>query len=145
MSDCVIKFRNYLKEKGLKFTPERRIILEGVFSLHEHFDAEQLYEELQEYARNISLATIYRTLPHLVESGLVRETLRYQGKVSYEHVFGHKHHDHMVCLGCGRVIEFRDNRIEKLQDSLCKKYSFKPVEHRLGIKGYCKECISKLR
>jgi Fur family ferric uptake transcriptional regulator len=143
MDNYITEFRYYLKSKGLKFTPERRIILKEVFSFHHHFDVDQLYDKLRKHSENISRATIYRTLPLLVESELIRETLRCQGKVSYEHVFGHKHHDHMVCIGCGKVIEFRDERIEKLQDALCKKYSFQPKEHRLGIRGYCKKCRDK--
>ena len=134
------KFRDYLKSKGLKFTPERQVILKGVFSLHRHFDAEELYEGLRKQGGHLSRATIYRTIPLLVESGLIKETLRCQGRVSYEHIFGHGHHDHMVCMKCGRVIEFREERIERLQEVICKKYGFRSVEHRLGIKGYCRAC-----
>ncbi|MDI6840595.1 MAG: Fur family transcriptional regulator [bacterium] len=133
-------FRKYLKQKELKFTPERRAILDEVFSLHDHFDVETIFTRLSQRAEHISRATIYRTLPLLVGSGLIKEVLRAQDRGYYEHTFGHKHHDHMVCLKCGKAIEFKDNRIEKLQDEVCKKYGFKPVEHRLGIRGYCKEC-----
>ena len=134
------KFRDYLKERELKFTPERKIILKAVFSLHKHFDTEQLYEKLPRAKKSISRATIYRTLPLLVESDLIRETLRCQGRVSYEHIFGHPHHDHMICIKCGKVIEFREEKIEKLKEEICKRYGFEPVEYRLGIRGYCKKC-----
>ncbi len=137
------EFKNYLQKRGMKFTPERKIILDEVFSLRTHFDVERLYKKLHRYAKGISWATIYRTLPLLIESGLVREALRYKEKVSYEHTFGQQHHDHMVCIGCGKIIEFRDERIERLQDKICKKYKFTPVEHRLGIKGYCDKCKSR--
>lgn len=134
------RFREYLKKEKLKFTPERKTILGGVFSLHKHFDVDDLYDELRKKNKRISRASIYRTLPLLVKSDLINETLRCQGRVSYEHVFGHGHHDHMVCIKCGRVIEFRNEKIEELRDVICKKYRFKPVEHRLGIRGYCKKC-----
>jgi len=134
------KFKNYLAKKGLKFTPERETILEEVFTFHNHFDIDQLYEKIHRRDRALSRATIYRTIPHLVNCGLIREVLRCQNRTQYEHIFGHEHHDHLVCVKCGNVIEFNEKRIEKLQDEICKKYDFTPVEHRLGIRGYCKRC-----
>lgn len=143
MVDYLVKFKGYLAHKGLKLTPEREIILKEIFSYHKHFNTEALYEKLRQKGETISLATIYRTLPLLIESDLIRETLRCQGKVSYEHTFGHEHHDHIVCIKCGKVIEFQNSSIKKMRDTLCRKYNFKPVEHRLGIKGYCDKCKKK--
>ncbi len=137
------RFRDYLKKKGLKFTPERWLILEKVFSLHGHFDADKVYDEMHKKNKKLSRATIYRTLPLLVESNLVKETLRYQKRATYEPVFGYSHHDHLICIKCNRVIEFRNDLIERLQGKVCKKYRFEPLEHRLGIKGYCQKCASK--
>ncbi len=134
------EFRNYLRKNGLKFTPERTLILKAVFSLRKHFDIDQLWEKLHKKDNRLSRATIYRTLPLLVDCNLIQETLRCQGRVHYEHIFGHKHHDHMVCLICGKIIEFRDEEIERLQKEVCKKHHFKLMEHRLGIRGYCKKC-----
>lgn len=142
-ADYRVKFRDYLESKGLKSTPERIAILEAVFSLHEHFDVDQLYERLRRRGVHLSRATIYRALPLLVESDLVRETFRCQDRASYEYIFGHEHHDHMLCIKCGKIIEFKEERIEQLQDEVCERYGFKPVEHRLGIKGYCKECLQE--
>lgn len=133
-------FEGHLKSRGLKLTPQRKAILEEVFASHQHFDIEGLFESLRKKGKRISRATIYRTLPLLVESNLIKEAFRSQETVSYEHIFGHDHHDHLLCLKCGRAIEFRDEKIEELQKSVCKKYSFKPIEHRLGIRGYCKRC-----
>lgn len=140
MNNYRSKFREHLQKKGMKFTPERKTILNEVFSLHSHFDVEKLYERLRRYAKNISMATIYRTLPLLVESGLIKEIFRLEGKISYEHIFGHRHHDHMVCIRCEGVIEFQEEKIEQLQDKICEKHQFMPLEHRLGIRGYCKKC-----
>jgi len=137
------KIRYYLKEKGLKFTPEREAILETVFSLHRHFDVEELYDILRVNSKNISRATIYRTIPLLIESHLIQETMHCTGNTKYEHVYGHEHHDHIICIKCGSIIEFCDDRIENLQEEICKKFKFKAVEHRLGIKGYCIECQKK--
>ena len=134
------KFRDYLKEEGLKFTPERETVLREIFSLHKHFDVDELYLKVHKKDRRLSRATIYRTLPLLIKSGLIVETFRCLGKGSYEHVFGRSHHDHMVCMKCGKIIEFSNEKIEKLQEEVCKKYGFKSVEHKLGIKGYCRKC-----
>ena len=136
-------FSRYLKEHKLKFTPERKLILNEVFSHHTHFDADELYMKLRKKSRHISLASVYRTIPLLIESGLLKESLRAHGRGKYEHTFGHEHHDHMICIKCGRIIEFKENKIEKLQDEVCRKYSFKPTEHRLGIRGYCSRCRRK--
>ncbi|MEA3224223.1 MAG: Fur family transcriptional regulator [Thermodesulfobacteriota bacterium] len=137
------EFGNYLKKQGLKFTPERAVVLEKVLSFKKHFNADDLYERIHKYNKKISRATVYRVIPLFVESGLIIETLRCQGRVSYERVIGFEHHDHMVCLGCGKIIEFKDDRLEEIQAQVCKKYEFKQVEHRLGIRGYCKECVAK--
>ncbi len=130
------KFRDYLSKRELKFTPERKMILKTILSLHTHFDVDELYQELTQEKADISRATIYRTLPLLLNSGIIKQTLLCQDKSKYEYVFGHRHHDHMLCITCGQVIEFRDEQIEKRQAEVCKKYGFQPVEHRLGIRGY---------
>ncbi|MFC1658369.1 Fur family transcriptional regulator [Candidatus Omnitrophota bacterium] len=133
-------FRDYLKNEGLRFTPERRVILEGVSALSGHFDIERLYAKLHHKAGKISLATIYRTLHHLVNSGLIREVMRCQDRPQYEKIFGCAHHDHLICVKCGKVIEFKDDAIESLQKRVCKEFRFQPTEHRLGIRGYCRDC-----
>ncbi len=136
-------FKSYLKTSGLKFTPERRAILKEVLSSAGHFDVDKLYDRLHHREGEISLATIYRTIPHLVKSGLIREVMRCQNRPQYESALGQPHHDHLVCIKCGRIFEFKDDEIEKLQNRVCRKYDFKPTEHRLGIRGYCKNCRPK--
>ena len=133
-------FSNYLNRNGLKFTPERKLILEEVFTRHEHFDVEALFQRLYKKNKRISRATIYRALPLLIDSGLISEAMRCKDRIYYEHIYGHKHHDHMLCIKCGKLIEFRNDRIEKFKEEVCEKYGFKPLESRFGIKGYCKDC-----
>jgi len=137
-------FKRYLRSKGLKFTPERRFILEAVLSLSGHFDVERLYDKLHRKTGEISLATVYRSIPHLIKSGLIKEVMRCQDRPQYEKSFGYPHHDHLVCIGCGKIVEFKDDEIEELQDRVCRKYGFKPTEHRLGIRGYCRNCQGKI-
>lgn len=133
-------FKKYIKEKGLKFTPEREVILDEVFSTHDHFDVEKLYERISSKRERISRATIYRTLPLLLDCGLISEAVRCKDRIYYEHTYGHKHHSHLVCIKCGKIIEFEDDKIEQEKERICKKYGFKPTEYRFGIKGYCKDC-----
>jgi Fur family ferric uptake transcriptional regulator len=137
------EFGEFLRSRDLKFTPERRSILRGVLSLHEHFDVEMLYDDLRKKRQRISLATIYRMIPLLVESGMIREALRRQGNVTYEHIYGHKHHDHLVCVVCGKTIEFFDERLEKRKEEVCGEYGFEPSEHRLIVRGVCSDCRGK--
>jgi len=140
MNNPEIKFAEYLKSKGLKFTPERRDILREIFSTHKHFDVEALFETLKKKGERISLATIYRLVPLLIESGMIRRATRLDGHITYEHVFGHKPHHHLVCVKCGRIIEFRDEGIERLLNEVCQKYDFAPIDQRLGVRGVCSAC-----
>lgn len=137
--------KNYLRNKSLKLTPERRVVLKEIFSIHTHFTVDELCEKLRRKKTGISRATVYRAVPLFVKSGLIREVLRCEGKASYEHVFGHGHHDHIICVACGKIIEFKDDRLEELQERVCRKYGFMAVEHRLGIRGYCKKCRAKIK
>jgi Fur family ferric uptake transcriptional regulator len=138
-------FRNYLKAKGLKFTPGRRLILEGILSFSGHFDIEKLYDKLHRKTGEISLATIYRSLPYLIDSGLIKEVFCCQNRPQYERNFGYPHHDHLICIKCGRIFEFKDDQIERLQNKVCQRYGFKSIEHRLGIRGYCRNCQAKAK
>lgn len=133
-------FLQFIKKKGLRSTPERQIILRAVLSMNSHFNADELYYSLKRKGESISRATVYRTLPLFQQSGLIRETIRSEGKTSYENALGYEHHDHMVCIRCGKLIEFKVDEIERLQDELCRRYNFSPVDHCLGIRGYCATC-----
>ena len=145
MIDADQKFEEFLKLKELKYTSERKLILKTIFSFHKHFDVEELFEKLRKQGNNVSRATIYRTIPLLIQSGLITETLHCQDKTSYENIFNKKHHDHLVCINCGKITEFYNEKIEKLQEEVCRQHNFVPVEHRLGIKGYCEDCYKKIK
>jgi len=139
------KFEEFIKSKELRYTSERKLILKAIFSFHKHFNVEELFEKLREQGNHISRATIYRTVPLLLQSGLITEALHCQDKTSYENIFNKKHHDHLVCVRCGKIIEFYNEKIEKLQEEVCRQHNFVPIEHRLGIKGYCEDCYKKIK
>ncbi len=140
MNDPETTFAEYLRSKGLKFTPARRAILREIFASHKHFDVETLFEALKNKGERISLPTIYRLIPLLIESRMIRRATRMAGHVTYEHLFGHKPHHHLVCVKCGQIIEFRDEGIERLLKEICRKYDFSPTDQRLGVRGICSAC-----
>lgn len=136
-------FQKFLAEKGLRFTKEREAVLDEVLSRKGHFDLEEIYFSMRDKGAKVSRASIYRTIPLLVESGILEEAERVDKQARYELTYGSTHHDHMVCTECGRVIEFRSPSIERLQDGLCRARGFKGTSHTLEIRGVCRECRSK--
>lgn len=138
-------FKEFLEKKGLRFTKERAVILKEVFSNHGHFDPDDLLIKMREKGVRVSKASIYRTLPLLLESGLVEEVEKIDKHAHYEHTFGHGHHDHLICIKCGRVISLFSEKLERLQEKLCKKEKFKSITHTLEIRGYCSKCEAKDR
>ena len=133
-------FQNFLGEKGLKLTKERIAVLKEVFSSHTHFEPENLYLRIKASGSKASRASVYRTLSLLVESGLVEKVTRTEKSNVYEHTFGHSHHDHMICDGCGSIIEFYSEKLENLQKEICVGNGFDGRSHTLEIHGYCTEC-----
>ncbi|MHB1000922.1 MAG: Fur family transcriptional regulator [Armatimonadota bacterium] len=113
-----------------------------MFKIHVHFEADDIVIGLRHSGNRVSRASVYRTLPLLVECGLLRDVYSAEKHCHYEHVFGHEHHDHLICSGCGSTIEFSNSEIEAMQDRICKEYGFFPVRHKLEITGLCKECKS---
>lgn len=137
------RFRTYLRENGLPLTAARKAILEAILASSGHFDVAELYDRLKKHRARLSSATVYRAMPLFVASGIIQETLRAEGRARYERAWGHAHHDHLECLRCGRVIEFSDDALERLQEKVCRRHGFEAVEHTLGIRGYCSACRSK--
>src|SRR5437868_12427828 len=110
-------FETLLAERGLKFTYERKHIFEEVSRLKHHFDADSLYERFKHKGLRISRDTVYRTIPLLLESGIIQKSVGEGKREFYEQTGSKGHHDHMVCVRCGKFIEFRCEEIEQLQDS----------------------------
>jgi Fur family ferric uptake transcriptional regulator len=134
------RFTAFLREKGLRLTQPRSDILMMAWSTHDHFTADQMVAWLTEMDGKASRATVYRTLSLLVEGGFLSSMDNGQGTLLYEHILGHAHHDHMVCLGCSRIIEFRSEEIESLQEELAARHQFQLVDHTLRLEGYCASC-----
>ena len=136
-------FRNFLGEKGLKLTKERMAVLSEAFSFHGHFDPEYLYLRIKDSGSKASRASVYRTLSLLVESGLVKKVTRTEKGTLYEHTFGHSHHDHMICDACGGIIEFYSEKLESLQEEICRENRFTGSTHILEIRVNGERCRPK--
>lgn len=134
-------FMRYLRSKGLSVTPERMAVLEAAFSNHGHFTPEELLADARRKGKRLSRASVYRTLGLLLDSGLVRRVEFGTGSGHYEHTAGHPHHDHMVCTKCGRVLDFRDERLEEEKDRVCSDRGFRALRHNLEIFGFCPHCF----
>jgi Fur family ferric uptake transcriptional regulator len=133
-------FREYIRRRGLRQTQEREKILEEITRSHDHFDVDELHRRLWEKDRKISKASIYRTLPLLLDCGLIREVEFSEGHWHYEHIYGHPHHCHLRCLSCGSVIEFEEPLLDQVQQNLAVAYGFIIKDHTLTVQGYCPQC-----
>lgn len=140
----VKRFEEHLRSNDLRLTPQRRRIFDRAFGTHEHFSAETLYGWLAaEEGARVSRATVYRTLDMLAKGGFVESMDSGQGEQVYEHVLGHRHHDHMICEACGKIEEFHDDRIEELQLEAAAGRGFEVRSHVHRLMGLCRSCASK--
>ena len=133
-------FRNYIQEKGLRNTQQREVILDEFLSADRHITVDELFNVIKEKNPEIGYATVHRNLSLLCESGIADEMKIGRQKTRYEPKLEREHHDHLICMKCGRFIEVHDIKIEKLQDKLAEANDFRPVRHKLEIYGYCREC-----
>lgn len=133
-------FKKFLKTKSLKLTVPRRIILNTIFHYHRHFNVDALYEVIRKEHKNVSRATIYRTMPLLVESGLIKQSLRCESKDHYEHVYGHANHLHLICILCGAIIEVNSSVVDPIIDRLAEDNAFTLQDYNLSAKGICSNC-----
>jgi Fur family transcriptional regulator, ferric uptake regulator len=134
----------YLKASGKKrATHERFAILDAVLESQGHFDAEGLYYRLISNGVKVSKATVYNTLDLLQECGLVSKYRFTESSSRYEKAIGRPHHHHLICLECGDIIEFVNDRLERLQDEVCSEKNFHPQSSALQIFGTCAKCRKK--
>ena len=134
----------YLKSTGKKrATQERNAVLDAVMSTQGHFDAEGLYYRLVSNEVKVSRATVYNTLDLLQECGLVSKYRFTENSSRYERSFGRPHHHHMVCLECGDIFEFVNDRLERLQIEVCTEKNFSPQSSTVQIFGTCAKCRKK--
>jgi Fur family ferric uptake transcriptional regulator len=135
------RFAGELRARGLRVTEERLAILAEVLARRGHFDPEGLHMEMRRKGLRVSKASVYRTIPLLLELGVIeRVEHTSSGHAHYELRTAGAHHDHMLCTSCGRVIEFFSEDLERLQEAVCRSKGFAGATHTLEIRGLCREC-----
>ena len=140
MQRDVQEFMKRLKARRQRLTTQRKKIVGKIFSTHGHFSADDILHELRKDGYRASRATVYRTLALLTECNLLETIDIEKGYKLYEHVLGHRHHDHLICTKCGRIVEFSNDALEDLQNEISRRMDFRPISHSLKIYGVCSKC-----
>ena len=128
----------YLEQNNLKHTKQREMILSILLEAKQHVTSDDLYQSVREKHPNIGYTTVYRTMKLLVDAGLATERHFDDGITRYE--IEHEHHDHLVCVKCGRIQEFECEMIENTQNAIAKEYDFQVLRHRHELYGHCRDC-----
>ena len=140
------RFEEYLQSRGMRNTEQRRILVEHIFSHHQHFDADQLIAELPRKGQPgyVSRPTVYRTLGEFVDAGLLRK-FELDGRAVYEHDYGYPQHDHLYCNQCQKLIEFKMDELVELRSHVARDHGFRVTGHRLIVYGICEQCAKSRR
>lgn len=134
----------YMGERGLKSTRQRNQIIETFFGMSGHLSVEEVWARVREDDPRVSVATVYRTMKLLAESGLAHARNFGDGQTRYEAAVGREHHDHLICTRCGTIIEFENDQIERMQDAVARRHGFKVTSHKMELYGLCKSCQKQL-
>lgn len=135
---CAI-FRRYLHGEKLKFTPERAMMLDAVLRKQGLFEPEQLVDDLKQLGHRVSRATVYRTLAHLQDAGILKQVFFDNKRSYYEVIAGRQTYDYLICVSTGKVIEFSSEKLRKLRDEICREHGFEPLSHQFHIFGLSPE------
>ncbi len=130
----------YLEQKKLRPTRERFLLLEEIMQTNGHFDADELFSNLTAKGLKASRATVYNTLDLLVGCGLISKYRFGENHSRYEKAFGRPRHDHLICLECGDIIEFVNEKLDKIQQEVCEENNFTLQNSTLQIFGICSKC-----
>jgi Fur family ferric uptake transcriptional regulator len=139
-AEIVARLDSFIRRKGLRRTPQRDSIARAAFASEEHFTADELFDRVRRQDAHTSRATVYRTLVLLVEAGLLREIDLGDDQKTYDPNFLDKpSHNHLVCIDCGRVVEFEDTHIELLNDCMTRRLGYRPVRQSIKIEASCEQ------
>ena len=134
------KFKEFMLDKGLKSTRQREVILDEFLRVGSHISTEELYLRLRRKNPQLGYATVHRTLKLFAECGIAEQRHFGDGQARYEASDLDEHHDHLICVTCGRIVEFEDPRIERLQEEVARHHGFSIERHRLELYGCCESC-----
>jgi Fur family transcriptional regulator, ferric uptake regulator len=130
----------FMADHGLKSTRQRTLIVETFFASEGHLSVEELCAKVRSTDARVSVATVYRTMKLLSESGLAHARNFGDGQTRYEAAVGRHHHDHLICTNCGTIVEFENDRIEAMQEAVARRHGFKVNSHKMELYGLCKNC-----
>jgi Fur family ferric uptake transcriptional regulator len=134
------RFFDFLSIKKLRLTAQRRVIVETAFGTEKHFTAEELLGWSQSKDKSVSRATVYRTLPLLVESGLMKEMDFGKDHKFYDPNYAkHPHHNHIICQDCQKIVEFESEKLEQLESDISRRLGFSIKAQRVQITAECEE------
>ena len=133
-------FYNYLHSNNLRCSSERNAILKIFLDSEEHLTLEDILKSVVKKYPKLNLSTVYRNMKILTNIGLATEWKGPDKKTYFEHKYKHSHHDHMICNNCGKIEEFKDDEIEKLQERAARKRNFNISDHKLIVCGLCSKC-----
>lgn len=140
-------FRTLLHEhmvkRGLRSTDQRKLIVETFFQSPNHVSIEELLSQVRAQDPKVGYATVYRTLKLLTECGVAFERKFGDGLTRYELADEASHHDHLICIDCGKIIEFEEPQIEELQEKIARRYGFIVKSHKHEMYGSCADCQAK--
>jgi len=131
---CAV-FRRYLHGEALKFTPERAMILDAVLRKRGLFEAEGLVGDLKQLGHRVSRATVYRTLAHLQDAGILKQVFFDNKQSYYEVIAGRQTYDYLICVETGKVVEFNSEKLKALRDEICREHGFEPLSHQFHVFG----------
>lgn len=134
-------FIDHLAQSGLRLTGQRRRILDYLLHADRHLSQDDIYRALRKHG--LGRATVFRTLKMLEECKLVNHVIGSTGTPRFELHMERPHHDHLICVDCGRIQEVRWPKLEKIQEETCRKIGFTPKWHRHEIFGRCRDCAAK--
>ncbi len=133
----------YMARRGLRSTEQRRIIIDTFFTFGEHVTLDQILERVRSSDSRIGYATVYRTMKMLSDGGIANERKFADGFTRYELADDGHHHDHLICVQCGRIQEFEEPRIEELQERVAERHGFRVMHHKHELYGLCRQCAAK--
>ena len=137
------QFKMWISNGGLKVTKQREEIFHIFLNSPGHKNLAQIYALVSKANPKIGYTTVYRTLKLLTRLGLAEERKFADGETRYEPRVGGEHHDHLICLQCGKIVEFENQTLEALQQEIADRYRFKIYHHRMELYGKCPQCASR--
>ncbi|AQT67385.1 Ferric uptake regulation protein [Anaerohalosphaera lusitana] len=143
LEESKVRFDEYLRDKNLRRSARRDKVVDAFLRTERHLSIQELYDLVRKKDKDIGYATVARAVGLMTEAGLCREVDFGEGLTRYEHEYGHEHHDHLVCTGCGAFVEIYSPKLERLQAKLVEEHGYVEESHKLNIFGICPKCQKK--